>query len=152
PARSRSRWRGDGLSGQRTPSRRSVASGVCAVDPAALALKNGARLDRQSLVHDVANDLGRLRQNHRLALDLSVDRTADPNVVARDAPAHVRTLADRDRAALDVALYLAIDLNVAIAHQIALDLQTTADDRVRPVAGAPSRSVGCHRRRIGCAR
>jgi hypothetical protein len=52
---SRSRWRGGGLSGWRMRNRRSDVSGLCAVDPAALALEKGPGLDCQSLVHDVAN-------------------------------------------------------------------------------------------------
>src|SRR5580765_2230281 len=127
-------------------SRRSVGSGFCALDPATLALEEGARLDRQGLVHDVADELGRLRQDHRLALELSVDRTADPDVVAGNGSVYVRTLADGDRAALDVALDLAVDLNVAVADQVALDLQITADDRLRRAA-VGARRGGCRRER-----
>src|SRR5262249_51127972 len=144
-----------GSAASSTPSMRHAGSGLCAVDPAALALEERTRLDRQGLVHDVADQSGRLRQNHRLALDLPVDRTADPNAVAGNASAHVRALADRDRAALDVALYFAVDLNVAVAHEIALDLQITADDRRRRVAVAvavapPHRVRRCSRHRLRC--
>src|SRR5262249_24514741 len=137
-------------------SRPGRVSGLRAVHAAALALEEGARLDRQGLVRDVADELGRLRQDHRLALERAVDRSADADAVAGTAAAHLRALPHRDRAALHVALDLAVDLNVAIADQIAFDLEVAADDRV-PVAAAVAIDVAVgggarrlrHRHRLG---
>src|SRR3546814_663520 len=94
-----------------------------------VAFDEGARLDRQAVVDDVADDPRGLRHHHRLRLDCTVDCAADANALAANVTLDMGPFADGEGGAVDVAFDVAVDLDVTVALQVAGDAQIGADDR-----------------------
>ena len=105
--------------------------------PARFALEHCALLDGQRLVIDIAFDLARRLQHDAAAVHRSDDVAAHDDFLTRNAACDGRALADDDVAALDVAFDDAVDLNFALANEVADNRQVGADhgDGLRAIAG-----------------
>mgnify|MGYP000538845942 CR=1 FL=1 len=86
------------------------------------ALEIGADIDRQLLGGDVAVDIGGRDQLDLLAVDRADDAAANFKIVGRDIALDGAGLADDQTADADVALYRAINLQIAAARNVAFEL------------------------------
>ena len=122
-----------GMSGLGMPAGRIVRA-------ARLALEEGALLDGQRLMEDVALDVAGGLQHHALAAHRAHDVAAHDDLLGDDAAGDARLLADDDVGAVDVALHLAVDLHFALGDEVAVDREIGADDG-RRVALAAARDA-----------
>ena len=80
-------------------------------------------------MNDVTDHASRLGHYHRLRFDRTINRPADSYSVAADVPFDLGPFAYGQSRAVDVAFNITVDLDVAIALQVARDLQIRADNR-----------------------
>ena len=99
------------------------------VRAARLALEEGALLDGDGLVVDIAFDMARGLQQHAAAANGAEHMAADDALLGNDAAGDAGLLADHDVRAVNVALDLALDLDLAFRHEVAVDYEIGTDDR-----------------------
>lgn len=80
-------------------------------------------------MEDVAFDMGWRLERNAQAPDRSDDVAAHDDILGHDAAPHLRLVAEQKRAATDVALNLAVDLDFAFGGDVAYDRQVLADNR-----------------------
>src|SRR6185436_13913367 len=81
---------------------------------------------------DIAFDLARGLQHDAATVHRADDVTADDNLLSRNAAGDSGAFTDHDVATLDVSLDNSVDLDLALADQIAGDRKVSADDGNRP--------------------
>ena len=81
---------------------------------------------------DIAFDLARGLQHDAAAVHRADDVAADDDFLSRNAACDSCAFTDDDVAALDVSLDNSVDLDLALADQIAGDRKVGADDGDRP--------------------
>src|SRR5262249_3155244 len=99
------------------------------VGAARLSFEIGALLNGKALVEDVAFDMRRSLKRNAQAFDRSDQVAAHNDVLGHDPAPHLRFVAEQKRAAADVALNFAIDLDLAFGGDVAGDRQVLADNR-----------------------
>jgi len=87
-----------------------------------VAFQEGARLDGQILMEDVADDVGGFGELDGTRLDLAVDGAVNAHRFSDDLALDLGCLADKQRLGANIALDDAIDLDLAITAEIADDL------------------------------
>src|SRR5262249_18636971 len=105
-----------------------------------------ALLDGQTLMENIALNMGLRLQLDAKAPPLAHHPAAHHDVLGRDAADYLRFVSEQERAAMDIALDLAVDLNLALGSDITGDRQVLADDRGDHLACARAWALG----RIGC--
>ncbi len=96
-----------------------------------MALDVGASLYLEGLVNDIANDLAGLADRYILGVDLALDPAGQLHGIAIDGAADLGAGADLDALGSDVALDSAVDLDVALAFEVAGHGKCGADHRGR---------------------
>ena len=91
---------------------------------------------------DVALDMRLRLKGDAQAADRSDDMAAHHHVLGDHGAGDLRLVAKHERAALDIALDLPVDLDLALGRDIADDRQVLADDRRHELAGAGALGVG----------
>ena len=91
------------------------------VGAARLPLEIGALLDGEALMEDIALDMGLRLQRHAQAADRADDAAAHHDILGDHAAHHLRLVAEQERAAMNVALDLAVDLDLALRGHVAGD-------------------------------
>ena len=86
------------------------------------------RLNRQHIVQDVAFDAGRAGQRDRVGFDLSDDFAMHEAVIGHDRAIDAAGFADRQLRTMDIARENAVDLDFAVADDIARNLHAGAED------------------------
>src|SRR5262249_46235980 len=102
----------------------------------------GAGLDLDVLVEDIAGHPRRTREHDLLGLDPAFDDAGEFDRFAMDRALHPRAVADGHRDAAHVAVDFAVDADVLGALELARDLERAADDGY-------ARRGGPHRARYG---
>src|SRR6476646_998956 len=105
------------------------------------ALEIGTLLERETLMIDVALDMGHDLQRHAQASDRADEAAADYHVLCRHIAFERGALAENQRDARDVAMDLAIEMDLAFRRDVARDPQILADRRIANF----SRSLGIDR-------
>src|SRR5690606_3239429 len=98
------------------------------VRAARLPFEIGTLLDGQALMEDIALDMGLRLQRDAETPDRADHAAAHHHVFGDDAADDLRFVAEEERAAIDVALDLAVDLEFALGLHVAGDRQVFADD------------------------
>ena len=93
------------------------------------ALEVGAGLYGEDFVGDVGRDPGALSEVHGLGLYLSIDGAKDSDRIGHYGAVDLPLFADSEQTAFDIALDRTVDLDLAVALQVAHDLEIGADDR-----------------------
>ncbi len=94
-----------------------------------MTVEQGAGLDRQDIVMDVAEHARRRRQGDLARADAAGDLAADADLLGGDGAADDGVLADGQHLDLDVAVDLAGDMKLAVALEVAFDRHLRTDDR-----------------------
>src|SRR5215472_9817103 len=94
----------------------------------AVAVDEGARLNRDVLVDHVTAHPCCRRQDDLLGFDLAIDGSRELDRLAIDGALHLRIAADLHVNAAHIAIDLAFDLDVLGALELAGDLEGFADD------------------------
>src|SRR6476620_10427005 len=132
---------GLGLLGYRAVGGSSAAETHGIVAAARSALEKGTLLERETLMIDVALDMGHGLQRHAQASDRADKAAADHHVLCRHIAFERGALAENQRDARDVAVDLAIEMDLAFRRDVARDPQILADCRIANF----SRSLGIDR-------
>src|SRR5262249_51189735 len=82
-----------------------------------------------ALVEDVALDMRRSLERNTQTFNRSDKVAAHNNLLGYDAARHVRLIAEQKRAAVDIPLNLAIDLDLAFRGDVSGNRQVLADNR-----------------------
>ena len=98
------------------------------VRAARLSFEIGALLDGEALMVDVALDMGLRLERHAQAPDRAEHAAAHHDILGEHAAGDLRLVAEQERAAMHVALDLAVDLDLAFRGHVAGDRQILADD------------------------
>ena len=108
-----------------------------------LTLKIGAGLYGEALVRDVGRDLGALSETDGLGLHPTADGAKNPHRLGHSGAVNLPLFADGEQRDIDIAFDRAIDLNGAVAFQVAHDLEIGADDGRNAPSGyrRPARSA-----------
>ena len=93
-----------------------------------LALVAGAGLYGEALICDVGRDLGALVEMDGFGPHPSVDGTKNPHCLGHSRAINLPLFLDGDQSDIDIAFDRAIDLNGALAFQVAQDLEIGGDD------------------------
>src|SRR3990170_3954272 len=116
------------------------------VGAARLSFEIGTLLDGKALVKDVAFHMGLRLERNAQAPDRSDNVAAYNYILGRNTTRHLRLVAEQKRAATDVALNLAVELDLAFRGDIASDCQVLADNRRDHLARTWAEALGI----IGC--
>jgi hypothetical protein len=84
---------------------------ICSVLLFRAAIKVGTLLNSERLVMNIANDMRLRFENDLAALDRPLNFTVHNNALGNDTSDYLRLRRDNERSALQVALYLTIDLD-----------------------------------------
>src|SRR5690606_27326570 len=118
-------------------------------DAARLAFEVGALLDAELLMEDVTLDAARRLQNDAAPSHRACDAAAHDHFIGYDAAGDACRLADQDVGGVQVALDLAIDMDLTLRDKIADDRQILADvGGARWVARARRGRVLSRQRRV----
>src|SRR6185312_16065616 len=112
------------------------------VGPARLSFEIGTLLDGKALVEDVAFHMALPLERNTQARDRSYKMAAHNYILGRNSARHPRLVAEQKRAATDVALNLAVDLDLAFRGDVASDRQVLADNRRDHLARTWARALG----------
>ena len=92
---------------------------VCSMILFRAAIKIGALLNSQRLVMNIANDMGLRFKDNLAALDGSLHLTVHNHALGNDSSDDLGLRRDNERSAMQVTLYLTIDLDQAICGHMA---------------------------------
>jgi len=84
-----------------------------------VAIKVGALLNSERLVMNIANDMRLRLENHVAALDGPLNFTVHNHALSNDTSDDLGLRRDNERSALQVALYLTIDLDLPLCGDMA---------------------------------
>ena len=93
-----------------------------------LSFEIGTLLDGKALVEDVAFHVGLRLERNAQAPNGSDNVAAHNYILGRNTARHVTFVAEQKRAATNVALNLAVDLELAFGGDVASDRQVLADN------------------------
>ncbi len=94
-----------------------------------MAFQEGTVLDRQGAVEDVADHMGGARQADALALDLAGHAAVDLHQLGDDLAVDAGGFAHQQDACADIAFDGAVDLDFAVAVDVADDPEVVAKNR-----------------------
>ena len=103
-------------------------------------------------MENLAIDVSGFLESHALRAHSTARRTADHNFVRYDAAFNNCTWIDDQHFAADIAVYAALDQNVALALKVALHGQPFVDDRIAGVSVACMVAVRARRVCVLCRR
>src|SRR5262249_14484854 len=124
------------------------------VGAARLSFEIGALLNGKALVVDVAFDARWPLKRNAQTFDRSDQAAAHNNLLGLDLAPHLRLVAEQKRLAVDVALNLAVDLDLAFRGDVAGDRQVLADNRrdhLAPTRAGTFGSESCWQGRLRIA-
>jgi hypothetical protein len=120
-----------------------IALGQRVVGVAAIAFEEGAGLDGEGFVQDVALDMAGRGEQHLARADGALDAAAHGHLFGHHIALDEGLVADDEAGRVDVAFDLAVDLDIAGRGQRAGDHEVAADDRRR--RGRAHRALGLRR-------
>src|SRR5262245_6485442 len=104
--------------------------------------ERGTLLDGKALVEDVAFHNGLPLERNADAPNRSHNVAAHNHIFGRNTTCHLRLVAEQKRAATDVALNFAVDLEFAFRGDVASDRQVLADNRRDHLARTWAEALG----------
>src|SRR5262245_23051680 len=97
-------------------------------------------------MEDIALDMRLRLERDTQTPDRADYAPAHDDILGHDAADHLRLVAEQKRTAIDVALDLAIDLDLALRGDITRDAEILADDRGDHLARSGAWALAC----VGC--
>ncbi len=94
-----------------------------------MAFQERPLLDQQVFVQDIAEHVRRFGQRYRARLNLAGHITMDANVVSGNLAIDLGGFADNENIRVDIAINLAIDLDLALTDEIAGNFKIGAEKR-----------------------
>jgi hypothetical protein len=92
-----------------------------------MALHEGTGIDGQQFVPDIAYDMSAFGQLHFAGANAPIHTAFNDDVVCNDLTVDRGPFADRQGVRGDIAVYRAVDLNLALRTQVADDLEVRAN-------------------------